>query len=55
MAEIDPKLAEQLNQAEPTAEEAFEAIAAGKKKKKSDKKKKKRKSHKFIESTVIIH
>ena len=37
MAEIDAKLAEQLKQAEPTAEEAFEKIAAGgKKKKKAD-------------------
>jgi len=37
VAEIDAKLAEQLKQAEPTAEEAFAKIAAGgKKKKKAD-------------------
>ncbi len=37
MAEIDAKLAEQLKQAEPTAEEAFDKIAdGGKKKKKSE-------------------
>ena len=34
MAEIDAKLEEQLKQAEPTAEEAFQKIAEGKKKKK---------------------
>ena len=34
MAEIDAKLAEQLKKGEPTAEEAFEKIAAGGKKKK---------------------
>ena len=38
MAEIDAKLAEQLKQAEPTAEEAFQKIAEGKKKKKGDRK-----------------
>jgi len=36
VAEIDAKLAEQLKQAEPTAEEAFQKIAEGKKKKKGD-------------------
>ncbi|NQV30407.1 MAG: type II secretion system F family protein [Candidatus Marinimicrobia bacterium] len=36
MPEIDPKLAEQLRKAEPSAEEAFEKIARGKKKKKSE-------------------
>lgn len=36
MAELDQKLAKQLSEAEPTAEEAFDKIALGKKKKKSE-------------------